>query len=119
MIVFLHILLLAACFGEVARSETSIDVDVGEDGFVFKPSVVMANPGDKVEFKFYPGVHSVANSDFGDPCHPSQANQIWSGFVEDTRMRFVLEVNDTTPIWLYCAQVGHCAAGMSMVINPP
>lgn len=30
---------------------------------------------------------------------------------------FTVMVNDTNPIWLYCAQVGHCPAGMAMVIN--
>lgn len=34
-------------------------------------------------------------------------------------MVFTLTINDTNPIWLYCAQVGHCQAGMVAVINPP
>src|SRR5947209_14232995 len=30
---------------------------------------------------------------------------------------FSVLVNDTSPIWLYCGQVGHCQKGMAMVIN--
>jgi hypothetical protein len=34
---------------------------------------------------------------------------------------FTVTVNDTNPIWLYCAQTvsSHCQSGMAMVINPP
>lgn len=30
---------------------------------------------------------------------------------------FSVLVNDTSPIWLYCGQAGHCQKGMAMVIN--
>lgn len=32
---------------------------------------------------------------------------------------FTITLNDTNPIWLYCAVAGHCQSGMVMVINPP
>lgn len=32
-----------------------------------------------------------------------------------------MEVNDTKPIWIYCAQTekSHCQKGMAMVVNQP
>lgn len=32
---------------------------------------------------------------------------------------FTIMVNDTKPIWMYCATKGHCQKGMAMVINAP
>ncbi|MCJ1386576.1 SMP-30 gluconolaconase LRE domain protein [Xylographa soralifera] len=32
---------------------------------------------------------------------------------------FTVTVNDTKPIWIYCAQGAHCESGMAMVINQP
>ena len=30
---------------------------------------------------------------------------------------YTIMVNDSRPIWLYCAQAKHCQNGMTMVIN--
>jgi hypothetical protein len=30
---------------------------------------------------------------------------------------FTVTVNNTTPLWFYCAQGKHCQTGMSMVVN--
>ncbi|KAJ5307916.1 Cupredoxin [Penicillium atrosanguineum] len=98
-------------------------VDVGEDGFTFDPDSLTVSAGDKVEFHFYPGNHSVAQSSFAKPCQPLSDSSIFSGFVApasgESKMVFTLTVNNTDPIWLYCAQIGHCQAGMVAVINPP
>lgn len=32
---------------------------------------------------------------------------------------FTIMVNDTKPIWMYCATKGHCQKGMVMAINAP
>mgnify|MGYP002622331431 FL=1 len=32
---------------------------------------------------------------------------------------YTIQVNDTKPLWLYCAQGRHCQNGMVMVINEP
>jgi hypothetical protein len=32
---------------------------------------------------------------------------------------FTITINDTKPLWLYCAQGKHCENGMVMVINEP
>jgi hypothetical protein len=69
----------------------------------------------------------VTQSTFNNPCVPihsvmSNVTGITSGFMPvaptDTQIPvFSILVNDTNPIWLYCAQTGHCQKGMSMVIN--
>jgi hypothetical protein len=32
---------------------------------------------------------------------------------------FQIKINDTSPIWGYCGQTGHCEAGMVFSINAP
>jgi len=99
-----------------------LDVDVGENGFAFSPDTLTAAIGDTVVFHFYPGGHSVAQSTFASPCQPLSGG-IWSGFFSPTNGKdsnvFEVSIANTDPIWIYCAQVGHCNAGMAMVINPP
>lgn len=114
---FVILLLPAATF---AAQHT---VEVGDDGkFIYNPDTVQAAVGDTVVFEFYPGGHSVAQSTFDNPCQPA-ANGIWSGFFNpssgtDSNV-FEITINDMNPIWIYCAQIGHCNSGMAMVINPP
>lgn len=107
-------------------------VQVGDkDGNLkFYPEELEAAVGDMVQFHFYPKNHSVARSTFADPCtplDPESANgtaSFFSGFMPvqetDTFMpTFTILVNETTPIWYYCATGRHCQNGMSGVINPP
>jgi plastocyanin len=98
-------------------------VEVGDDGkFIFNPDTLTAAVGDSVIFEFYPGPHSVSQSTFDNPCQPSPGG-IYSGFFMTSsglaKNVFEIEVTSTDPIWLYCSQIGHCNAGMAMVINPP
>jgi len=107
----------------VATFAAQHEVEVGDDGkLIYNPDTVQAAVGDTVVFKFYPGAHSVAQSTFDNPCQPS-TNGIWSGFFtpkSDTDPNvFEITIKNMDPIWIYCAQVGHCNAGMAMVINPP
>lgn len=116
-------IILGALFAPMALAAT-MDIDVGEKGFVFDPDTVTAAVGDVLNFHFYPGDHSVASSDFANPCSPAAQNPVWSGFINpsgsgEASTMFSLTVNSTDPMWFYCAQVGHCAAGMAMVVNPP
>lgn len=94
----------------------------------FSPEELDAAVGDKVQFQFYPLDHSVARSNFANPCvplDPATANGtsgFFSGFMPvkqtDTFMpTFTIVVNDTAPIWYYCATGKHCEAGMAGVIN--
>jgi plastocyanin len=102
-----------------SSASTIHTVTVGAGGGLdYQPDTLTAAVGDTIIFNFQPGDHSVAQSTFGAPCTPS-SNGIWSGFFASTTNAFVVTVNNTDPLWFYCAQVGHCNAGMAMVVNPP
>ncbi|KAF9892138.1 hypothetical protein FE257_002544 [Aspergillus nanangensis] len=106
-----------------SASSSTQTVDVGEHGFTFDPDTLNVAAGDKVEFHFYPGNHSVVQADFSRPCHPLSDSSFFSGFIGPTsgesKTVFTITVNNTDPIWYYCGQIGHCQAGMVAVINPP
>jgi plastocyanin len=100
-------------------------VAVGKDGLKFTPDTIQANVGDQITFEFFPKNHSVVQADFDNPCNPS-ASGLFSGFIASSSGKadttFTITVNDTEPIWLYCAALQpspHCAAGMVAVINAP
>ncbi|KAH8590613.1 Cupredoxin [Bisporella sp. PMI_857] len=106
-----------------AVSAANIDIDVGEDGITFNPDTITAAVGDKLLFHFYPGTgpHSVVRSSFAAPCVPLEgANTFFSGLLAGTAdgsQTFEVEVQDTSPIWVYCSARQHCTNGMSAVIN--
>lgn len=56
-------------------------VDAGEDGVVYTSNTLHIALGDKVEFHFYPGNHSVAQAAFDNPCHLLSDTSLFSGFV--------------------------------------
>ena len=104
---------------------TNIPITVGAGAkLAFNPSKVKANVGDTLTFSYFPKNHSVVQSSFADPCHPL-AGGIFSGFQPLSAgpgpVEFVVTVNDTKPIWIYCSQTkgSHCQMGMSMVVNEP
>lgn len=114
-----------------ASSSSDVTVHVVEVGanstLTFSPDELTVTPGDMVQFQFYPKNHTVTQSTFANPCVPiseemTNVTGINSGFMPvaadaTTRPVFTLQINDTTPIWVYCAQAGHCAKGMVMAIN--
>jgi len=57
-----------------------------------------------------------------DPCHPL-AGGFFSGFTptasssEESTTTWIITVNSTKPIWVYCAQGNHCQSGMVAAIN--
>jgi len=52
------LMLASATLAQNATSNSSvIRITVGEGGFVFNPASVMAAPGTKIEFDFYPEVN--------------------------------------------------------------
>ena len=71
--------------------------------------------------------HSVVQSNFANPCVPIQnimpnVTGFFSGFMpvkptDSQKPTFTLMVNDTKPVWIYCAQGNHCQKGMVMAIN--
>ena len=95
---------------------------MGDGGLKFSPENVKAQVGDQLEFHFYPKAHSVSQSSFAAPCTQLEGG-FNSGFVpisDDSEAKsstFTVVVNDTKPIWIYCAQTQHCQNNMSMVVN--
>jgi plastocyanin len=97
------------------------DIFVGKEGLSFSPDTTTAAVGDSLVFHFYPG-HTVAQGSFDSPCNP-QSGGFFSGSISATSSgeaseKFVVKVNNTDPMWIYCTTPGHCQAGMVGVINP-
>jgi len=107
----------------------TIEVIVGGTGNLsFTPSRVSASPQDTVKFIFHVKNHTVTQSSFSAPCMPLTDNTTGtrigfnSGYMpvgaDATDFpTWSLTVNDTSPIWAYCAQAGHCGSGMVFAIN--
>jgi len=88
------------------------------------PNNIKAEVGTVVEFVFYPKTHSVAQSSFAEPCAPmANGTGFFSGPQTTASGKnanvFAITINDTKPIWFYCAFPGHCENGMVGVINAP
>ncbi|KUJ08953.1 Cupredoxin [Mollisia scopiformis] len=97
-------------------------IKVGDGALAFSPNNITAAVNDIVEFHFYPAKHSVAQSTFADPCVPlTNGTSFFSGSMSTTSgvnvNTFQLTINNTAPIWFYCAYPGHCEQGMAGVIN--
>jgi plastocyanin len=94
------------------------------NGIAYSPNTIMAAVGTSVEFVFSPPTHSVTQSSFDSPCAPlANGTGFFSGLVNtasgtNTNV-FTITINDTNPIWFYCAIPTHCELGMVGVINPP
>jgi len=109
-------------------SATVIDVQVGAGGeLAYSPEAVAAQPGDQVVFHFNPKNHTVSQSSFANPCG-LKAGGFNSGFMpvaanqSQSQPTFTITVNDTQPIWVYCAQAAntansHCGQGMVFAVN--
>ncbi|KAJ7235878.1 Cupredoxin [Mycena haematopus] len=111
---------------------TTYDVQVGGPNgtLVFTPPAISAAVGDQVIFHFNPKNHSVFQSSFADPCglkdggFASPFMPVAANSSVDSRPTFTVTVNDTNPIWVYCAQAAntaasHCGQGMVFAVNCP
>ncbi|EIN08042.1 hypothetical protein PUNSTDRAFT_53336 [Punctularia strigosozonata HHB-11173 SS5] len=103
-------------------------VVVGGSGLFYSPSNITAQPGDTITFEFHQKNHTATQSSFANPCRSltltSTTGQIGfdSGFmpVSDnatTFPTFTIQVNDSSPIWVYCKQANHCGQGMVFSAN--
>ncbi|KAJ3564808.1 hypothetical protein NP233_g8046 [Leucocoprinus birnbaumii] len=110
----------------LAASAADITVNVGaNNGLVFDPPQVTAQPGDQIHFEFQSKNHSVTQSTFAAPCVKSPTG-IDSGFMfvdpnAADHPVWTMQVADTTPLWFFCAQTNpavHCTAGMVFAVNP-
>lgn len=98
-------------------------VQVGANNqLTFTPNTLQAQPGDQVKFVFMTQNHTVTSGNPNAGCTPS--NVFNSGFVPvananaATKPSFTVNIANTNPINVYCAQAQHCQSGMVMVINP-
>ncbi|KAG8928651.1 hypothetical protein FRC02_006633 [Tulasnella sp. 418] len=93
----------------------------GSSGNIFSPSSVQAKPADIVMFEFHSKNHTVTQSTFKTPC-TKKADGLDSGFVPTavdatSFTTWNVTVENTEPLWFYCAQGNHCASGMVFSIN--
>jgi plastocyanin len=114
----------------ISSTGNTIEVVVGGAGgnLSFTPSRVSASPRDTIKFIFQVKNHTVIQSSFAAPCLPmtnkttGQRTGFNSGFfpvaADATNFpTWSLTINDTSPIWAYCGQSGHCGAGMVFAVN--
>ncbi|KND88999.1 hypothetical protein TOPH_06250 [Tolypocladium ophioglossoides CBS 100239] len=100
-------------------------VVAGLAGLQFDPDNVVAEIGDIVEWHFLPKNHSIAQSNFAEPCQPlADGTSFFAGFNFVTQQNqapdvFQIVVKDKKPIWYYCPQQtgSLCQNGMVGVIN--
>jgi plastocyanin len=94
----------------------------------YSPESLKADVGDMIQFQFVAGNHTATQSTFDNPCQPiamhSNATGFHSGFQPAAASSsmgmtstYSIQVTDTKPIWVYCAQGKHCENGMVMVVN--
>lgn len=111
----LNICALAALV--VGASAATHQVEVGKGGLTYNPDTITADKGDIVEFHF-DSMHSVVAGDFENPCTPVTSGGFYSGVLPmGDKSFFSITINDTDPIFFYCAIEGHCQGGMVGVIN--
>jgi plastocyanin len=95
----------------------------GTAGLVYTPSSINASVGDIVQFNFESKNHTVTQSSFAAPCIKSVGG-FDSGFMPNINNTvspapmLQFQVTTSTPIWMFCAQTGHCGDGMVFSINP-
>lgn len=111
--------------GTVTRTGATHSIIAGFNGLNFEPSNVVAEIGDVIQWEFLAANHSVAQSNFADPCEPlADGTGFFPGFefaVEEgeSDLVFQIVVESHDPIWYYCPQTkgDHCQKGMVGVIN--
>ncbi|KAK4199110.1 hypothetical protein QBC40DRAFT_282525 [Triangularia verruculosa] len=104
-------------------------IAVGLEGHAFTPKETTANVGDIIKFNFYPGGHRVSRAEFGFPCIPYEyvngnTGGFWTGVFNPQAIlnpppSYEVRVNDTKPIFFYCAAPTSCTDWQMIgVINP-
>ncbi|KAJ3574001.1 hypothetical protein NP233_g2072 [Leucocoprinus birnbaumii] len=100
---------------------------VGQNNtLTYSPESVNAQAGDTISFRFLSKNHTVTQSTFADPCQPltSPVPGVNSGFMpvpagSTSFPQWTITLEDaSSPLWFYCAQTGHCQAGMVFALNP-
>lgn len=85
---------------------------VGNGNFTFAPRNVQAAPGDRIDFIWNGTIpHSVSQSTKAELCSMKAAG-FDSGVKAVNNNTFSIMVNDTAPLWFYCAVPNHCMGKM-------
>ncbi|KAG8162411.1 hypothetical protein KVR01_008176 [Diaporthe batatas] len=112
-----------------AQKVQVVTVSTANNSLVYTPDNIKASAGEMVQFQFVAGNHTVTQSTFDQPCTPissimSNVTGFHSGYQPAAASQqsgmiptYTVMINDSKPIWLYCAQGKHCQNGMVMVIN--
>jgi len=108
-------------------SAATVTIQVGANGLTYTPSNISAAVGDVIEFQFYAKNHTVSQSSFAAPCTPfvnttTNVKGINSGFMPvaanaTTFPVWRINITDTSPLWFFCEQTGHCQSGMVGSVN--
>ncbi|KAK0616383.1 hypothetical protein B0T14DRAFT_523029 [Immersiella caudata] len=113
----------AAQSGTASAANGVTTIAVGKTALKMEPADVTVPAGQIIEFHFYNGAHSVAQSAFDSPCQPLNTTGFFSGSQPVTGANAgstVFRVVSTgQPMWYYCATGQHCQRGMVGVINKP
>ncbi|KAK0644259.1 hypothetical protein B0T16DRAFT_302103, partial [Cercophora newfieldiana] len=111
--------------GTASAANGVTTITVGKTALKMEPNDVTVPAGGIIEFVFYTGAHSVAQSAFDSPCQPLEVNNTLGFFsgsqpVQSGVGANVFRVVSTgNPMWYYCATARHCQNGMVGVINKP
>ncbi|KAJ0107326.1 hypothetical protein J7T55_015792 [Diaporthe amygdali] len=112
-----------------AQKVQVVTVSTANNSLVYTPDNIKASAGEMVQFQFVAGNHTVTQSTFDQPCTPinsimSNVTGFHSGYQPAAASKqtgmiptYSIMINDTKPLWVYCAQGKHCQSGMVMVIN--
>jgi plastocyanin len=87
---------------------------------VFNPTTLTASAGDTIIFELFAS-HNVVQGNFASPCTPSTQGFYSGPYSEsnDGKLRFVVNLTSTDPIYYYCSVGRHCQSGMVGGINLP
>ncbi|KAK1827662.1 hypothetical protein QBC39DRAFT_232050, partial [Podospora conica] len=108
----------------LAATARIIAIHAADGAFSVVNGAASALPGDVLEFHFLSANHSVVQGNENQPCSPVPSGGFFSGFLPTAQGEngnvFHVAVNDTGPIFFYCAQnepSNACATGMVGAIN--
>lgn len=83
------------------------------------PFALNASVGDTVKFMWGANNHTVTKGTQLTPCNKSADPLTFASGLQVKDFVFTQVINDTNPLYFYCAAPTHCQKGMFGIINPP
>lgn len=85
----------------------------------FVPFAVMnAAVGDTIKYEWHANNHTVTKGSALELCNKSKTADTFASGLHNKGTVYFQTVNTTDPVYIYCANPGHCQKGMFGVINP-